>query len=322
VKRRAFLAAAGALTLPFPGRAQSAPARVAWFSNTTQVDGQQFQDELRLGMRSLGYAEGRDFIVEPYWGEDSPPRVAQLAAEIVASRPRVIVTQGPTAQVLRRATADIPIVFAFSGDPIEAGFVESLARPGANLTGMSFLTLELVGKRIELLREFMPHVKRIAALANPQHPGDQAERRVSESAAKRLGLELRYVESRNVGEVEPALAAIVKSGSQAAVMFPFATIMTRRRRIAEWAIEHRIPAVSGWAQFAEGGNLLSYGPNLRDSFRRLATFVDKVLRGATPGDIPVELPSSVELVVNQRAARALGLKAPASILQRADRVIE
>jgi putative ABC transport system substrate-binding protein len=187
---------------------------------------------------------------------------------------------------------------------------------------MSFLTLELVGKRIELLREFMPQVKRIAALANPQHPGDQAERRVSEGAAKRLGLELRYVESRNVGEVEPALAAIVKSGSQAAVMFPFATIMTRRRRIAEWAIEHRIPAVSGWAQFAEGGNLLSYGPNLRDSFRRLATFVDKVLRGAKPGDIPVELPSSVELVVNQRAARALGLKAPASILQRADRVIE
>jgi len=200
--------------------------------------------------------------------------------------------------------------------------VQSLARPGGNLTGMSFLTLELVGKRIELLREFMPQVKRIAALANPQHPGDQAERRVSETAAKTLGMELQYFESRNIGEVEPALDAIAKSGSQAAVMFPIATIMARRQRIAEWAIERRIPAISGWAQFADGGNLMSYGPNLRDSFRRLAIFVDKVLKGAKPADIPVELPTSVELVVNQRAATALGLTMPKSILLRADRVIE
>ena len=303
------------------GFALVAPARVAWFSNTTQPDGQQFLDELRAGLRALGYVEGRDVAVQAYWGEDSPERVARLAAEIVASQPRVVVTQGPAAQALRRTGAPVPIVFGFSGDPIEGKLVESFARPGGNLTGMSFLTLELVGKRVELLREYMPNVKRIAALANPQHPGDQAERRVSEEAARKLGLQLQYFESRNIGEIEPALEAIAKSGSQAAVMFPFATIMTRRKRIAEWAVQRRIPAVSGWAQFAEGGNLMSYGPNLSDSFRRLAIFVDKVLKGAKPADIPVERPSSVELVVNQNAARALGLKTPASILQRADRVI-
>lgn len=322
MKRRSFLAASAVLALPFSGGAQAAPVRIVWFSNTTQPDGQQFLDELRVGMKSLGYMEGRDFAIEAYWGEDSSQRVAKLVAEVVASQPRVIVTQGPTAQALRRATSTIPVVFAFSGDPLEAGFVQSLARPGANLTGMSFLTLELVGKRIELLREFMPRVKRIAALANPQHPGDQAERRASENAAKALGLELQYFESRNIGEIEPALEAIARAKCEAAVMFPFATVMAQRRRIAEWAIGHRIPAISGWAQFADGGNLMSYGPNLHDSFRRLAVFVDKVLKGARPADIPVELPSTVELVVNQRAARALRLKVPASILQRADRVIE
>lgn len=312
------------LMLVAPGlvRGQSRPVRIAWFSNTTQLDGQQFLDELRGGLGSLGYVEGRDIVLQPYWGEDSPQRVARIAAEIVASQPRLVVTHGPTAQVLRRATTSTPIVFAFSGDPVEAGFVQSLARPGGNLTGMSFLTLELVGKRIELLREFMPQVKRIAALANPQHPGDQAERRVSETAAKKLGMELQYFESRNVGEVEPALDAIATSGSEAAVIFPFATIMTRRQRIAAWAIERRIPAISGWAQFADGGNLMSYGPNLRDSFRRLAVFVDKVLKGSKPADIPVELPTTVELVVNQRAAAALRLTMPKSILLRADRVIE
>ena len=310
------------MAVPFASRAQPAPMRIAWFSNTTQADGQQFLDEVRAGLRALGYAEGRELVVDAYWAGDNPERLARLAEEIAASRPRVVVTQGPAAQAMRRLDSGVPIVFGFSGDPLEGKLVQSLARPGGSLTGMSFLTLELVGKRIELLREFMPKVRRVAALANPQHPGDQAERRASEDAAKALGLELQYFESRNIGEIEPALKAIAASGSQAAVFFPFATIMSRRQRIAQWAIEQRIPSVSGWAQFADGGNLLSYGPNLRDSFRRLATFVDKILRGAKPADIPVERPSTVELVVNRRAASALGLAMPQSIVLRADRVIE
>jgi putative tryptophan/tyrosine transport system substrate-binding protein len=320
MKRRSFLAAA--LALPLGARAQPGAARIVWFSNSTAADGRPFLDELRSGLRELGYVEGRSVVIDARWGEDSPERVRELAAEIVASRPDVIVTQGPTALTIRRATSTIPVVFAFSGDPIEAGFVSTLSRPGGNLTGMSFMALELAGKRIELLREFLPGVKRIAALANPQHAGDQAERRVSQTAAAPLGVDIRYFESRNAGEIGPALAAIEKSGSEAAVMFPFATIIASRERIARWSIERRIPTISGWAQFAEGGNLMSYGPNLRASFRRLATFVDKVLRGAKPAEIPVELPSSVELVVNQRTARALRLTVPNSILQRADRVIE
>jgi putative ABC transport system substrate-binding protein len=322
MRRRAFLTAAGALVLPLSVRAQASAARIAWFSNTTQADGQPFLDELRLGLRELGYAEGRNVSIDARWAEDSPERVQKLAGEIIAARPQVVVTHGPTVLTMHRVTSAIPVVFAFSGDPIEAGFVSTLSRPGGNLTGMSFMALELAGKRIELLREFMPGIKRVAALANPYHAGDQAERRVSQAAAAALGIEIAYFETRNAGEVGPALAAIEKSGSQAAVMFPFATIFASRERIARWSIERRIPTISGWAQFAEGGNLMSYGPNLRASFRRLATFVDKILRGAKPADIPVELPSSVELVVNQRAARALRLTVPASILQRADRVIE
>jgi putative ABC transport system substrate-binding protein len=310
------------LVAPSLARAQSSPARIAWFSNTTPAEGRPFLDELRFGLRELGYVEGRNLSIDARWAEDSQELVQKLAGELVASKPQVIVTHGPTVLTMRRVTSTIPVVFGFSGDPIEAGFVSTLSRPGGNLTGMSFMALELAGKRIELLREFMPEVKRVAALANPYHAGDQAERRVSQAAAGGLGIQIAYVESRNAGEIGPALAAIEKSGSQAAVMFPFATVIASRERIAKWSIERRIPTISGWAQFAEGGNLMSYGPNLRASFRRLAVFVDRILKGVKPADIPVELPSSVELVVNQRTARALRLTVPASILQRADRVIE
>jgi len=289
---------------------------------STEGDARPFLEELGSGLRELGYAEARQFVIEARWANDSAQRAAQLAAEAVASRPDVLVTLGPTVFAVRRATQSIPVVFGFSGDPVEAGLVQSLSRPGGNLTGIYFLTLDLVGKRLELLREVLPRAKRIAVLANPQHPGDKAERRASEAAAAALGMELEYFEARTGAEIATALSAIQKSGAEAAVLFPLASVVAQRSRIAKWALEQRIPTISGWAQFAEGGNLMSYGPNLRRTFHRLASFVDKILKGARPGDIPVELPSSVELVVNAGAAKALGLAIPKSILLRADRVIE
>lgn len=312
----------GVLAAALPVIAQTPANRISWLSPTKAKDGSPFLSELRVGLSDLGYVEGRNILIDPYWGEDSAERIPKLIAEVIASNPRVIVAQGSTAPPMRRADTSIPVVFGYSGDPVEAGLVESLARPGGNFTGISYLALDLVGKRIQLIKEALPGVKRIAVLAQPQHPGDRGERRESEFAAKALGLSLEYFEMRGAGQLAEALASIEKSRSDAVVMFPVQAIMLNSERIAAWAIKNRIPAISGWAQFAEGGNLMSYGPNLRAVTRRLATFVDRILKGSKPADLPVELPTRVELVVNNKAARALGLKIPQSILLRADRVIE
>lgn len=312
----------GALAAAFPLAAQPAPHRISWLSPTKATDGSPFLDELRRGLAELGYAEGRNITLDPHWGEDSAERIPKLIAEVIASNPQVIVAQGSTAPPMRRANPGIPVVFGYSGDPVEAGLVESLARPGGNFTGISYLALDLVGKRIQLIREALPGAKRIAVLAQPQHPGDRGERRASESAAAALGLSLVYFEVRGAGQLPEALAAIEKSRSDAVVMFPVQAIMLNSERIAAWSIRNRIPAISGWAQFAEGGNLMSYGPNIRAATRRLAVFVDRILKGAKPADLPVELPTRVELIVNMKAALALGIKVPQSVLLRADRVVE
>jgi putative ABC transport system substrate-binding protein len=172
------------------------------------------------------------------------------------------------------------------------------------------------------VKELLPGAKRIAVIAQPQHPGDRGERQASQRAATALGLELEYFESRNTGQLMDALAAIERTRSDAVVMFPVQNVILNRERIAAWAIKNRLPAVSGWAQFAEGGNLMSYGPNLREASRRLAVYVDRILKGTKPADIPVELPTHVELVINLRTAKALGLTIPQSVLLRAQRVIE
>jgi putative ABC transport system substrate-binding protein len=274
-------------------------------------------------MRDLRYVEGRNLIIDARWGEGSNERLAQLAVELVKSNPQLIVTQGgPATYPVVRAGATMPVVFGFSGDPVEGKLVESFAHPGRNLTGVSFLSLELVGKRMELLKEALPSLKRVAILANPQHPGEQGELHASQSAAKELGLALEYFQLPITAKLEDILPAIAKSRSEAIVVFPDAYMMGLSERIAEFAIKHRIPATSGWAQFAEGGNLMTYGPNLRDSFRRLATYVDKILKGAKPSDLPVELPMKLEFVINLKAAKQIGLTIPPNVLARADKVIK
>lgn len=215
----------------------------------------------------------------------------------------------------------MPVVFGYSGDPVEGKVVDSLARPGRNLTGMSFLSLDLVGKRIQLLKEVLPALKRVAIVARPEHPGAQNELRASQAAAKSLGLAMDYHPLRSDVDFGNALAALPKSGSEAIVVFPDAFTMRYSERFAAFAAASRIPAISGWAQFAERGNLMSYGPNLRDVFRRLAVYVDKIHKGANPAELPVELPTVVELIVNLKSARALGIAFPQSVLLRADRVI-
>ncbi|HUQ75173.1 MAG TPA: ABC transporter substrate-binding protein, partial [Burkholderiales bacterium] len=272
----------------------------------------------------LGYVEGRNLVIEARFGEGAgPERLEQLAHELVALKPQVIVAQGgPATFPLYRTRTAIPVVMAYSGDPVEAKFAATYAHPGGNFTGMTFLSLELVGKRMELLKEVLPGLKRVAILANPEHPGQHGELRVSQAAAKDLGLVIDYFQVRGTAELDEALAAILKLRSDAIVQFPDALMMRYRERIAQFSIDNRIPAISGWAPFADSGNLMTYGPNQRAVFTRLATFVDKILKGANPATLPIELPSSVELVLNLKAAKALGLSIPSSILARADRKIE
>lgn len=320
--RRRFVAMIGGALAARIVDAQPTHRRVAWISPTRAPDGELFLDALRRGLRERGYAEGRNLAIEPYWGDESAARLAEVAQQLIASRPQVIVAQGATGPLMRRTTTTIPVVFGYSGDPVEAGLVETLARPGGNLTGITFLTLQLVGKRIELLKDLLPRAQRVAVLANPQHPGDRAERRISEHAAAARGLSLEYFEARNSNQLGEALVAIEKSRSDAVMMFPVQFIISNREKIAAWSMRSRIPAISGWAQFAEGGNLMSYGPDLAACFRRLAAYVDRILKGARPAEMPVEQPTKFELVINLKTAKALDLKIPQSVLLRADRVIE
>jgi putative ABC transport system substrate-binding protein len=235
----------------------------------------------------------------------------------------VIVAAGGLAlNALIRAGLKTPIVFSISADPVEAKVVESFAHPGGNMTGISLFTLALVDKRMELLKEAVPGVRRVALIANPQHPGEQLELAAARTAAAKLRLTVRYFGPRSEAELDAALADIARARDDAIIAFADGFTMGFAGRIAAFSIRNRIPAVDGWAQFAHEGNLMIYGPVAEDVYRRLAGYVDKILKGAKPADLPVELPTKVELVINLRAAKALGLRIPQSLLVRADEVIQ
>jgi putative tryptophan/tyrosine transport system substrate-binding protein len=323
MNRRGFVALVGTALLPrWAGAQQPSVWRIGWLSND-KAENSPFFDVFRGGMRDLGYIEGRNLLIVARFAGGSTAQLDRLAVELVGLKPHVIVTQGgPATHPVIQAGATMPVVFGYSGDPVESRVVDSLARPGRNFTGVSFLSLELVGKRMELLKEALPGLKRVAIIARPEHPGEQGELRASQAAAQRLGIAIDYYPARNESDLEDAFASILKSRSEAVVVFPDAFTMRHSEKIAAFAVKSRVPSISGWAQFAERGNLMAYGPNLRDSYRRLATYVDKIIKGAKPADLPVELPTSVEFVVNLKTARALGISIPKELLFRADRVIE
>jgi putative ABC transport system substrate-binding protein len=280
-----------------------------------------FFDVLRGGLRGLGYVEGRNLVIEYRSGKDLA-QLDELAAELVRLNVDVIVTPGAGAGAARRATATVPIVFSYSGDPVEAGFVKSLGRPGGNMTGITWLAFELVGKRLELLKEAAPQVSRVAILANPTHPGEQRELRETEQTARAVGSTVQYHQVRTTPDFHAAFAAIVRDSANALLVFPDGATMGHRRQVAEFAAKHRLPSVFGWREYVEAGGLMSYGPNRLETAKRLAVYVDRILKGAKPADLPVEQPAVFELVVNRKTAQALGLTIPPSLLFRADHVIE
>lgn len=278
-----------------------------------------YLEALREGLREHAWVEGRNLVIDVRWGDRAA--AAALAAELLRLKPQVLVAQGAMVLGARQVEASVPIVFGFSGDPVEAGLVASFDRPGGRMTGIAMQRLELVGKRLEVLKEVMPRLTRVGILANPAHPGEQLELKASRAAAERLGLQVQYLPVTSARDFELALPALLQGRAQAIVAFPDALVMSQAKALAEFARRHRVPAVSGWSEFADEGNLLTYGPNLRTSWKQAAGMVDRILRGARPEDLPVEQPASFELVLNQRAAAAMGIAIPAAVALRADRVV-
>jgi putative ABC transport system substrate-binding protein len=274
-------------------------------------------------MAELGYAEGRNLVIDAWWGGGSAARLEQLRGDILAARPDVIVAQGGSALApMLHASVDRPVLFSMSGDPVAAKIAESYARPGGRASGITLFAAELTGKRMAMLKEVLPGMRSIAVIANPGHPGAPRELQSSRDAAARLGLALSYHPTTSVAELEPALDKIAQARIDAILVFADGFALGQAERIAAFSLRERIPVAAGWAPFAQRGNLLSYGPEFTDVYRRLANYADRVHKGARAGDLPIEQPTRFELVVNLKTARAIGIKVPNSLLLQADVVIE
>ncbi len=296
--------------------------RVAWLAAGSKADTEAYFDAFRAGLRDLGYQEGRNLVIDARFGDYTRDRAEQFAIELAALRPEVLVTQGAAARQAERLTPPIPTAFVFSGDPVVAGLAKSLARPGRHLTGVCLLSLELVGKRMEILKEMVPKLSRVAIIANPDHPGESGERGASKTAAERLGVRVSYYPVRNPAELDAALSDFAASRAEGAVVFPDALTNTRRSMLATFFLKNRIPSAAGWAPYAESGFLVSYGPDLLVAYRRAAYFADRIIKGAKPADLPIEMPGAIEMVVNRRTATALNVSLPSTIAFRANRVID
>ena len=289
------------------------------------------RDAFLQGLRDLGYVEGRNVVIEyrdEYRdGEGKRERLPALAAELVALKVDVIVAEGGTLgpRVAMQATKSIPIVFAGAGDPVGSGLVTSLARPGGNVTGLSSLGPELIGKRLELLKQTLPGVDRVAVLRQPVALGERTAKdmlQAADVAARALGVRLQFVEARSADEFAKAFSDMSSARAAALTVLPSNRFLRERRGLVDLAAKNRLPAVYTSREFVDAGGLMSYGASPTDSSRRAATYVDKILKGAKPGDLPVEQPTKFELVINLKTAKALGLTIPSSVLRRADQIIQ
>ena len=284
---------------------------------------QEWWKAFRQQMRQLGYVEGQNVRFEPRWAQSDYDQLQKLAAELVGLKMDLIVTGGTNAGIAaKRATSTIPIVMASGGDPVASGVAASLSQPGGNLTGMTSINRELAGKRLELLRNVAPRASRIAILWDERNEGNRLGVNDTEAVAKTLGLTIHSVPMRSPEALEAAFATVARGRADALIIFTISSLFPYRRRVAELAVKHRLPTVVGVREYVEAGCLASYGTDYPDLFRRAATFVDKILKGAKPADLPVEQPTKFELVINLKTAKALGLTIPPSLLQRADQVIE
>jgi len=320
----AVLALVGCLA---PGLGFAQPAaklhRLGFLSSLAASEGRFQIEALRQGLRDLGYVEGRNLAIELRWAEGHYQRLPRMAEELVALNPDVIVAAGgpPPARALKAATQTIPVVF-ITGSAMAAGIVASLGRPGGNLTGLEVFAEELDAKRLELLHEILPKAVHVAALWNPGNLESGLQRRQLQDAGRARGMQIQFVEVRLPGELDAAFASIGRERADAVVVSADPMLVSERRRIAELAGRIRVPTIYFDRGFVEAGGLLSYGTDLYTLYRSASTYVDKIIQGAKPADLPVQQPAKFELVINLRTAKALGLAIPPSILLRADRLIE
>jgi putative ABC transport system substrate-binding protein len=328
ISRRAFLGTVAGGLLAAPRAAEAQPAgkvwRIGFIQTAAPNEMEHLTKALDEGLRELGYVEGRNVVFERRFAEGKQERLAALAAELVRLNVDVIVTgANPVIAAVKQATATIPVVMMVSRDPVGAGFIASLARPGGNITGFANdPTPEIIGKNLELLKEAAPRVSRVAFLWNPVPPGAGTYKNAVESAARKLGVTFQSVEVRGRNDFEGAFAAMVRERANGVVVAADPVLLGPRSQIVLLAARSRLPAVYALREFAEAGGLMSYGPNVADQFRRAAIYVDKILKGAKPGDLPVEQATKFELVINMKTAKALGLTIPPSLLLRADEIIQ
>jgi len=280
-------------------------------------------EAFRQGLRELGYVEGKNIVIEHRWAEGKLDRLPALAAELVRLKVDIIVSAGPTVtRVAKEATVTIPIVMAFDNDPVGNGFVASLARPGGNITGLSSLSSEISGKQLELLKEIVPRLSRVAVIGNSTNPGNAQALKETELAAGAFGVQLQYVDVLDPKDIETAFGAASKGHADAVLVLTSAVTNSHRKQIVELAVKNRLPAIYYTAEWVEGGGLMNYGASFTDLYRHAATYVDKILRGAKPADLPVEQPTKFELIINLKAAKQISLTIPPNVLVRADKVIK
>jgi putative tryptophan/tyrosine transport system substrate-binding protein len=325
IGRREFITLLGgaAAAWPIAARAQQSGklATIGFLGGATASAWSNWSSAFVQRLRELGWSEGRTVLIEYRWAEGRHERAAEIAAEFVRLKVDVILTSGGVLLAAKQATSTIPIVFAVANDPVGAGFVSSLARPGGNITGLSLQTTDLAAKRLELLREVVPGIHRLGVLANIGNAAAIPEIDEVQAAARILGIDVAMFEMRRAEDITSAFATF-RSGTEAIYVCTDPLVLAQRARINTLAVAARLPTIYGPREHVEAGGLMSYGANFPDLFRRAADLVDKILRGTKPGDLPVEQPTKFDLVVNLTTAKALGLEIPPTLLARADEVIE
>ena len=326
MRRREFITLLGGAAAVWPvaarGQQRGKLPTIGFLGAASASAMKSWLDAFVARLRELGWIEGRTVAIEIRWAEGRRERVAEIAAEFVQLKVDVIVTSAtPPTLAAKQATAVIPIVFAAVSDPVGPGLVASLARPGGNVTGVANQTSDTAGKKLELLREAVPGLRRLAIMANVGNPASVLEMGEVQATARTLGLEVTTSEIRRAEDIAPAFEAL-KDRADALYLAPDPLMNTNRTRVNILAVGARLPTMQGAREYVEAGGLMSYGPNFPDQFRRVAEFVDKILRGTKPADIPVEQPTKFDLVINLTTAKALRLEVPASLLARADEVIE
>ena len=328
ISRRRLVLALGAAALAPPAGFAQQPGRVRRIgfiglrSRSTLSNPEGGYDAFTQGMRELGYAEGKNLVIEWRFADGNYERLPGLAAELVQMKVEVIVTHGTGTQAAQQATSTIPIVTAVVIDPVGSGIAASLARPGGNVTGLSNITTDVSPKHIELLKSMIPKLSRVAFLMNPGNPGHPAILQSVQVAGQHAGMKVLPVEARTREEIERGFAAMTRERAGAVIIAADAFVFGQRRQMAELAVKNRMPSIAPWREFVAAGGLMSYGQIFNDFFRRAATYVDKILKGAKPGELPIEQPTKIHLAINMKTAKALGLAVSKELQFRADELIE